>query len=205
MAWSTPRTWSPGETVTAALLNAHLRDNLNTLKVSVDDNGFPLDLLKGFAFSSGQSNGAGGSDTQLTSYDVTIPANYLAQPGDALVVEGTLVLAADANSKVAKIGIGSATAVTIASTSANVANHRVPFRVVLRRRSSTVVSITGLSFSGVAAGGAPTSYLVNSTFTGLDLTASQTLKFFAASTSAGAVQLTDYTVTRACGASGTTV
>lgn len=28
MAWTTPRTWVAGETVTAALLNAHLRDNL---------------------------------------------------------------------------------------------------------------------------------------------------------------------------------
>lgn len=28
MAWTTPRTWVTGETVTAALLNAHLRDNL---------------------------------------------------------------------------------------------------------------------------------------------------------------------------------
>jgi hypothetical protein len=32
MGWSDPRTWSPGETVTAALMNAHVRDNLNALK-----------------------------------------------------------------------------------------------------------------------------------------------------------------------------
>jgi hypothetical protein len=31
MAWTTPRTWVAGELVTAALLNAHLRDNLNAL------------------------------------------------------------------------------------------------------------------------------------------------------------------------------
>lgn len=29
MAWTTPRTWVTGELVTAALLNTHLRDNLN--------------------------------------------------------------------------------------------------------------------------------------------------------------------------------
>jgi len=29
MAFSTPRTWSAGETVTASLMNAHVRDNLN--------------------------------------------------------------------------------------------------------------------------------------------------------------------------------
>ena len=31
MAWTTPRTWVAGEVVTAALLNVHLRDNLNAL------------------------------------------------------------------------------------------------------------------------------------------------------------------------------
>ena len=31
MAWTNPRTWVAGETLTAALLNVHLRDNLNAL------------------------------------------------------------------------------------------------------------------------------------------------------------------------------
>lgn len=31
MAWTTPRTWVAGETVTAAQLNAHIRDNLDFL------------------------------------------------------------------------------------------------------------------------------------------------------------------------------
>ena len=31
MAWSSPRTWTTGEIVTAALMNTHLRDNLNVL------------------------------------------------------------------------------------------------------------------------------------------------------------------------------
>jgi len=31
MAWTTPRTWSPGETVTAALMNAQIRDNSNVV------------------------------------------------------------------------------------------------------------------------------------------------------------------------------
>jgi len=39
MAWTTPRTWSPGETVTASLMNTHIRDNLNVLKTPIDDNG----------------------------------------------------------------------------------------------------------------------------------------------------------------------
>ncbi len=32
MAWVAPRTWTPGEKVTAALMNAHVRDNLNVLR-----------------------------------------------------------------------------------------------------------------------------------------------------------------------------
>lgn len=35
MSYSTPRTWSAGETVTASLLNAHLRDNLNAISPKV--------------------------------------------------------------------------------------------------------------------------------------------------------------------------
>lgn len=34
MAWTTPRTWTGGETLTAALLNTHLRDNFNELDVA---------------------------------------------------------------------------------------------------------------------------------------------------------------------------
>ena len=29
MPWTTPRTWTPGEIVTAAMMNAHVRDNLD--------------------------------------------------------------------------------------------------------------------------------------------------------------------------------
>lgn len=32
MAWTTPRTWTDGELVTAAIMNLHLRDNLDYLK-----------------------------------------------------------------------------------------------------------------------------------------------------------------------------
>jgi hypothetical protein len=32
MTWTVPRTWSPGELVTATQLNTHLRDNLNSLR-----------------------------------------------------------------------------------------------------------------------------------------------------------------------------
>lgn len=31
MAWTTPRSWSTGETVTSTILNTHVRDNLNAI------------------------------------------------------------------------------------------------------------------------------------------------------------------------------
>lgn len=34
MAWSSPRTWIAGETVTASLMNAHVRDNFNVVSTS---------------------------------------------------------------------------------------------------------------------------------------------------------------------------
>ena len=36
MAYTTPRTWVTGETVTAALMNTHVRDNLSYLKTQTD-------------------------------------------------------------------------------------------------------------------------------------------------------------------------
>lgn len=41
MAYTPPRTWVTGETVTASLLNAQVRDNLLFLRQAVDDNGSP--------------------------------------------------------------------------------------------------------------------------------------------------------------------
>jgi len=39
MAWTTPVTWAIGQLVTASDMNAQVRDNLNHLKVLVDNDG----------------------------------------------------------------------------------------------------------------------------------------------------------------------
>lgn len=36
MAWTTPRTWTPGEIVTASIMNTHVRDNLDDLDNRMD-------------------------------------------------------------------------------------------------------------------------------------------------------------------------
>lgn len=39
MAWTTPRTWIPGELVTATMMNEQIRDNMSILKTSINDDG----------------------------------------------------------------------------------------------------------------------------------------------------------------------
>lgn len=39
MAWTTPRTWTDGELVNKIIMDAHVRDNLNLLKTSINDDG----------------------------------------------------------------------------------------------------------------------------------------------------------------------
>ncbi len=39
MAWTAPKTWTVGELVSAADMNVQLRDNLNHLKLIVNDDG----------------------------------------------------------------------------------------------------------------------------------------------------------------------
>jgi hypothetical protein len=202
MAWSTPRTWNAGETVTASLMNAHVRDNLNVLKTYIDDDGSHRILVKGFAFSSGQSNNAGGSDTQLTSYDVTIPANLLSQPGDTLIVEGTFTSQSTSEAKTAKLQVGSGTSVTI--WTATVGTSVIQFRMLIRRRTSTTGAITGVAWRGAAAAD-PVGYVVNALTGTVDWTASQTLKIYAASATATQLTLADYFVSQARGLTGTTV
>lgn len=46
MAWTTPHTWENGKPVTAAQMNANLRDNLLHLKVKVDSTELDAALAK---------------------------------------------------------------------------------------------------------------------------------------------------------------
>lgn len=44
MAWTTPRTWVAGETLTAALLNTHLRDNMNVVPIELGTTEFTANV-----------------------------------------------------------------------------------------------------------------------------------------------------------------
>ncbi len=162
-------------------------------------------LLKGFAYSSGQGNAAGGGDTQLTSYDVTIPAGFLSQPGDALTLVGLFALAANTNPKTVKLKIGPGTLTTVFYNAANVAAHYVPFRLFVIRRSPTVAVITGLFWHGATNQGAPSNYLVNVAMPSVDWSIAQTLAIYAAATLANDIKLTEYFVNVSRGLNGVTV
>ncbi len=217
MNWRTQKNWLTGELVVAAHENSFIRDALNILKTFQDGSSRHLLQLKGYAYGAGgasagvNANAAGGSDTLLTGYQTALPEGLFSQPGDALVVEGTLSLAANTNSKTAKIRIaapgtgGSAGAVTFLVDAANVANHIVPFRLILSRDSASAIEEYGLAWPGAASGGNPTTYLSKGAMAGLTLSGALALEVFLASSGAGDIFLTDFSVEMYLGALGATV
>lgn len=65
MPWTTPRTWVSGETVTAALMNTHVRDNLAEILPSGTGWTTP-------SFAAGNYTGSGSMTWTLTSGDVAL-------------------------------------------------------------------------------------------------------------------------------------
>jgi hypothetical protein len=177
MVWTTPRTWIPGETVTASLLNTHVRDDFNVVKTQIDNDGSLRLGLKGFGFNAGQGNAAGSGNTQLTSFDTNVPAGYVSQPGDALCVEGDVTIANNANAKAFKIQVAGGTILTV--WSGTDANTNLFFRLNVRRRNlSTAGVLDGLCWTYVDAGTPAFKPSPFNTLGTVDWTVAQTLKFF---------------------------
>ena len=59
MVWTTPRTWVAAETVSASIMNTHVRDNLNLLKTSVNDDGTISHETLDVSILSGGNTGTG--------------------------------------------------------------------------------------------------------------------------------------------------
>lgn len=152
------------------------------------------DALRTIAFGSGQGNAAGGADTELTSYDTFIPGNYLATAGNAIVIEGNMTVAANGDAKTVKVKVGaggSGSATIVWSSSANVASHVVPFRIVLRRRTATTGSVTSIFEAGAATAGAPTAYMVYTTLSVADWNNNQVLNLFLAANTINSIVMND--------------
>lgn len=93
MAWSAPRTWSVGEVVTAAIMNTHVRDNLNYLKgaagaVQIDNEITSLLAAGGSVNAQGTNNGSFArlklvaKRTSGTTVDWRLLANGLSDAGE---------------------------------------------------------------------------------------------------------------------------
>lgn len=176
MAWSTPRTWAPGETVTAALLNAHLRDNLNVLKTNISDSGditlpssvqTDIDSRVQVLSKSAAAVDAATSETNFLNY--TVAANKLGTNGQALraTIEGHT--AANGANKTFKVYFGG----TQVGSTITITNSAVYWRLTVnvhRRGASSQV----ITFTLTYAAGNGTS-IDGGTLT-KDLTASQDLK-----------------------------
>lgn len=58
-AWTSPRTWTVGETVTAAMMNTHVRDNLNAIGAQAARSGYNLGSAAAFGNGAEQMAGYG--------------------------------------------------------------------------------------------------------------------------------------------------
>lgn len=152
MAWTTPRTWSPGETVTASLMNAHIRDNENVLKTPITDAGL-IRAINGTYFSSldgslltgcratalkvdsATHTGSGTGETDATTY--TLPAGTLATDGDVLIAEVWGKTAAGASSRTLKFWWNGASIITDVTAVAS-GNYRI--FVIIQRTGATAQS-----------------------------------------------------------------
>lgn len=191
MAWSTPRTWTSGETVTAAIMNAHIRDQLNILSTHIDNNGEHENALLGIGFGSGQGN-VSSSETDLDSYNFTIPANFLAD-GESIQLVGLAVAASNGNTKTLKFYPDSTNSGTIYSAADN--NKVIRFDMLITRRSSTTAAMTGIVSVYASGGGALSSNLgVNVAIGSLDWTVSQTAKLTGQGTATDDIKMTDFSV-----------
>jgi hypothetical protein len=75
MAWTAPRTWVAGETVTATMMNAHVRDNLLVLKTSIANDG---SLVAAHVELCEVSDKATSGTGETTLHSFNIPANHMA-------------------------------------------------------------------------------------------------------------------------------
>jgi hypothetical protein len=112
MAWTIPKTWTAGETVTSSMMNTHIRDNLNVLKTNIADDGTII-APRTLSSQSGAVNNVGAGETTLFTY--TVPAGQLSANGQRLKLIATGVHAATANTKLFKLYFGAAVVAMLAN------------------------------------------------------------------------------------------
>jgi hypothetical protein len=184
MAWATPRTWTPGETVTAALLNAHLRDNLNVLKTYVTDGGYPRCLAGSFGSSGDGAANSGTNETPI--WAVNLEAGLIDANSKGVRLSGSIVVANNANTKTLRIDIAGQKYLILQNAAA-VANNRWVFDLwIVRSTGADIASVNGLITYGAASGATPTlAHHGAGAITAIDFGIAQTLSLTAQSSGAG--------------------
>lgn len=140
MAWTSPKTWSVAEKVTAALMNTHLRDNLLWLRGVLDGTGSDDVTVPAELRIENDAN------FKLLKASSTLPAVQFDTGGDShyydrtanthnLEVGGTAVLTVDADGKLSGNGFVESAEYTITNGSTQNIAHGLPAtpRVVIGR------------------------------------------------------------------------
>jgi len=208
MPWSGQKTWAYADVVGDIQLDLYIRDASLTHKASMDDDGALKKLVRGFAYGGSPAGGGGNTgsaDTHLSAYDVAIPANFMDQPGDTLIIEGLFANTSTAGTYTARVVIeGGTKQILYQSTTVN---SRAVVHARIVRRTSTTGALTSVTWHDALHGGAPTPYLQNAGIGTVDWTADQTLQFWVQHSSGtdNAHFLTDLDVRSARGVTGTLV
>jgi hypothetical protein len=204
MTWTAPRTWYANETITSEILNQHLRDQMNVLKTNVDSVGHWKTELGAIGFTAGTGNPAGGVLTVIPAYDVTIPAGFLAQPGDILEVNTTLATSATAGTKTFGLSIGTGAAATIVSTTFVSMVWLV--KIQLTFRTAVVIAAHGLIPEAAHLGAANCSMCSTTITPGASVTTTtQALRCWLGATAANEIMLAEHNVNQLRSLVGATV
>ena len=164
MGWLNPWTFIAGQKLTAAQMNAYLRDNTNFLHKNVR-----------FFINTAASN-SGTGETDLTGYTYPISANELASVGDGYDIDGQGSCASNAATKTIRLDVAGQKYVLL-QTTAN--GGYWTFKLRLSYYSNTQLRYSGYSTYGAAGGGVPTLVHHFGAMSSLNFTTAQTLKLTA--------------------------
>ena len=195
MAWTTPRTWTAGETVTSAYMNAQIKDNLGVLGTYVRGAGAAPALktghlcnqYKSFGYSAGQGNAAGGALGVLSNFTWTMPANTLDQAGAAVELTSLWYVPSSAAITLA-IGVNG-TNYTWFSGITGGPHYIFARHLMARRDAANFVLHHGHFYYGAASAGIPTFSVHVTATAGVDWTAAQSITMLSAATAANSVYL----------------
>jgi hypothetical protein len=176
MAWTPPKTWTPGELVTAATMNLQVRDNLTDLDARMQSSVLFDDTQKA---------------NTLTTYDAlyvrTMPAGTLAAVGDTIAFRATGTFAnttAYQEALLAIAGVGGGLAHTYMNTAGGGSWMLELFLTKIAAGQQRIVS---MATGGIDSGSGPNTYVVTRVDTQDELSTAIGLQVMSNSSAAGLI------------------